>query len=218
MWDAVTGEIRPASSFYQENGRTFVDLSFNPYGSTFVVFRNAIPLNKSEKLKNNSLVYKPVQEINNSCKVNFDQKWGGPKSVTFDKLVSWTDRPEEGIKFYSGKAVYKTNFDLNVPLTEVGILDLGVVKDVGIAKVKVNGKDLGILWCPPYQVSVKGLLKEKGNILEIELVNTWRNRLIGDRDKSPNERFTKTNITVKPDWQLLPSGLLGPVRLLELSK
>ena len=218
LWDAVTGEIRPANSYYQENGRTFVDLSFNPNGSTFVVFRNAIPLNKSEKIENNSLVYKPIQEINNPWKVSFDPKWGGPKSVTFDKLVSWTDRPEEGIKFYSGIAVYKTIFDLNAPLTEGGVLDLGVVKDVGIAKVKVNGKDLGILWCPPYQVSVKGLLKEKGNILEIELVNTWRNRLIGDRDKSQNERFTKTNITVKPDWQLLPSGLLGPVRLLELSK
>ena len=218
LWDAVTGEIRPARSFYQENGRTFVDLSFNPNGSTFVIFRKAILSNKSEKVESNFSVYKPVQEINNAWKVNFDPKWGGPKSVTFNKLVSWTDRPEEGIKFYSGKAVYKTTFDLNTPLKEAGILDLGEVKDVGIAKVKVNGKDLGILWCPPYQVSVKGLLKEKGNVLEIEVVNTWRNRLIGDRDKSQNERFTKTNITIKPDWQLLPSGLLGPVKLLGLSK
>jgi hypothetical protein len=46
---------------------------------------------------------------------------------------------------------------------------------------------------------VVGLLKEKGNILETEVVNTWRNRLIGDRGKPQNERFTKTNITIKPD-------------------
>jgi len=84
--------------------------------------------------------------------------------------------------------------------------------------VKLNGKDLGILWCPPYQVSVAGLLKAKGNILEIEVVNTWRNRLIGDRDKPQSERFTKTNITIKPDWKLEPSGLLGPVQLLKASE
>ncbi|PWK27763.1 alpha-L-rhamnosidase-like protein [Arcicella aurantiaca] len=219
IWNTVTGEISPAKRFHQINGRTFVDLSFNPNGSVFVVFRKDIPNHTPEKSKNNPLVYKPLQEINNTWNVSFDTKWGGPKSAKFDKLISWTDRPEEGIKYYSGKAIYKTTFDVfNVGkvlnLADVK-LSLGEVKDVGIAKVKLNGKDLGILWCPPYQVSVAGLLKEKGNKLEIEIVNTWRNRLIGDREKPQNERFTKTNITIKPDWKLEQSGLLGPVRLLD---
>ncbi len=129
-------------------------------------------------------------------------------------MYDWTERLEEGIKYYSGTAIYKTQFDVT-NLQNNEYLDLGEVKDVGIAKVKLNGKDLGILWCPPFRVSVKGLLKEKGNELEIEIVNTWRNRLIGDREKPANERFTKTNITIKPDWKLQPSGLLGPVRLLK---
>jgi hypothetical protein len=219
LWNAVTGEISPAKNFYQENGRTFVNLSFNPNGSIFVVFRKNILNNTTAKSKNNPMIYKPLQEINNTWNVSFDTKWGGPKSVKFDTLISWTDRPEEGIKYYSGKAIYKTTFDVfNVGkvlnLADVQ-LSLGEVKDIGIAKVKLNGKDLGILWCPPYQISVAGLLKEKGNIIEIEVVNTWRNRLIGDREKPQNERFTKTNVTVKPDWQLQPSGLLGPVRLLK---
>ena len=218
LWNPVTGEISKAVNFYQENGRTFVDLNFNPNGSAFVVFRKPIFITKNNKTTNKSFIFNDLKEIKGSWQVSFDIKWGGPKSVTFDKLVSWTDRIENGIKYYSGKAIYKTTFDLNTPLKEVKIIDLGVVKDVGIAKVKLNGKDLGILWCPPYRVSVAGLLKEKGNILEIEVVNTWRNRLIGDREKPDSQRFTKTNITINPDWKLEPSGLLGPVRLLKIEE
>ncbi len=217
IWDAVTGEVRNVTNFYEEKGMTFVDLSFNPNGSVFVVFRNNILKSKSTAIKSNYLNYKPLQNINTTWNVDFDSKWGG-KNVKMDSLVSWTDRPEEGIKYYSGTAIYKTSFNVNGSLNEAKLLDLGIVKDVGIAKVKLNGKDLGILWCPPYQVSVVGLLKEKGNILEIEVVNTWRNRLIGDRGKPQNERFTKTNITIKPDWKLEPSGLLGPVQLLKVSE
>ena len=219
LWNPVTGEIRNATHFYQENGRTFVDLSFNPNGSTFVVFRKPIGSTQNKNTEIKTLTTNNLQEINTSWQVNFDTKWGGPESVNFDKLVSWTDRPENGIKYYSGTAIYKKTFDTKSPIGgRETVLDLGTVKDVGIAKVKLNGKDLGILWCPPYQVPVGGLLKEKGNVLEIEVVNTWRNRLIGDRGKPQNERFTKTNITIKPDWKLEPSGLLGPVQLLKVSE
>ena len=226
LWDAVTGKISKAANFYQENGRTFVDLSFNPNGSVFVVFS---PLTHSPLTPDGGTKYQtrkdmteqelPHRGLGGFWQVSFDTKWGGLKSVTFDKLISWTEHPEEGIKYYSGKAIYKKTFSSPIGGQGAGlVLDLGIVKDVGIAKVKLNGKDLGILWCPPYQVSVAGLLKEKGNVLEIEVVNTWRNRLIGDREKPQNERFTKTNITIKPDWKLEPSGLLGPVRLLKIGE
>jgi len=217
IWDAVTGDIHMATNFYEEKGRTFVDLSFNPNGSVFIVFRNSVLKDVNMVMKPNYLNYKPSQNINTTWNVDFDSKWGG-KIIKMDSLVSWTDRPEEGIKYYSGVATYKTSFNVNSLVNEAKLLDLGIVKDVGIAKVKLNGKDLGILWCPPYRVSVVGLLKEKGNILEIKVVNTWRNRLIGDRGKPQNERFTKTNITIKPDWKLEPSGLLGPVQLLKVSE
>ena len=93
-------------------------------------------------------------------------------------------------------------------------LDLGDVKDVGIARVKLNGRDVGTVWTPPFRVSVAGALRRGNNDLEIEVVNTWRNRLVGDRGKPQEQRFTKTNIKILDTWQLLPSGLLGPVRLL----
>ena len=131
-----------------------------------------------------------------------------------DSLISWTERPEPGIKYFSGAAMYRTNFDA-AELNGHLFIDLGAVKDVGIAHVKVNGKDLGILWCPPFRVPVAGLLKAKGNELEVMVVNSWRNRLVGDRGKPQNERITKTNVTIRPEWQLLDSGLLGPVRLMK---
>ena len=219
LWDAVTGESRPATSFYQKNGRTYVPLSFNPNGSIFVVFRNRISnikpraSNTPSVLKANFAKYTEIDAIKTPWTINFDPKWGG-STIKMDKLVSWTDRPEEGIKYYSGKAVYTTLFNVKNIKGNL-ILDLGEVKDVGIARVKLNGNDLGIVWCPPYQVNVSGILKKKGNQLDIEVVNTWRNRLVGDRGKPQNERFTKTNITIKPEWTVLPSGLLGPVRLMQ---
>ena len=84
-----------------------------------------------------------------------------------------------------------------------------------MARVRLNGQDLGIVWAPPFRVEVSKALKKKGNKLEIEVVNSWRNRLVGDRDKPQDQRFTKTNITIRKEWPLLPAGLLGPVQLLK---
>ncbi|TLV02759.1 glycosyl hydrolase [Dyadobacter luticola] len=216
LWNPVTGETRPAKSFTQENGRTFIDLELDPYGSVFVVFKDDIPKDQKGTLPTNYPQLQPETTLHGTWQVVFDPKWGGPENATFNELASWTDRNEEGIKFYSGKAVYTKTFDVNssIASSESVFVDLGEVRDIGIAKVILNGKDLGILWAPPLRVNVKGILKEKDNKLEVEVVNTWRNRLIGDRGKPQEKRFTKTNITIQDWWQLVPSGLLGPVRIL----
>jgi hypothetical protein len=148
--------------------------------------------------------------------VKFDSKWGGPESVVFEKLVDWTQREEPGIKYYSGKAIYHKIFDL--PGTAQGskqrlYLDLKRVKN--IAHVRLNGKDLGVVWTPPWQVDITQAVKPTGNKLEIDVINLWPNRLIGDAGLPPEKRLTKTNVTkFKKDSPLLPSGLLGPVRLI----
>ena len=216
LWNAVTGETVPAKSFSQKDGRTFVDLEFDPYGSVFVVFKNEIGKDQQGIAKSNYLHLEPQSTLHGAWQVAFDPKWGGPAHVTFNELGSWTDRNEEGIRFYSGKAVYTKTFDMKSDIvnSDQVFLDLGEVKDIGIAKVLLNGKELGILWAPPLRVSVKGIMKDKDNILEIEVINTWRNRLIGDRGKPQDKRLTKTNITIQDWWQLVPSGLLGPVRIL----
>jgi hypothetical protein len=94
------------------------------------------------------------------------------------------------------------------------VLDLGEVKE--LAEVRLNGKNLGILWARPFRVDVTDAIKPVNNELEIEVVNFWPNRIIGDESKPPEKRLTRTNIRkLTKETPLMPSGLLGPVRLLE---
>lgn len=215
LWNPVTGEIKPAKAYTQANGQTSVKLEFDPYGSVFVVFRKPVPATQQGTAPTNYLRYSPVSTLSGSWQVQFDPKWvsSGPSAVTFDKLESWTARPEEGIRFYSGKAVYRKMFDVpNLPAGNL-FLDLGEVLDVGVARVRLNGKDLGIVWAPPFRVRISGVIKPTDNQLEVEVINTWRNRLVGDRGKPQSERLTQTNVTIRKDWELLPSGLMGPVQV-----
>jgi hypothetical protein len=153
--------------------------------------------------------------------VHFDPKWGGSETAQFDLLVSWPTRPEPGIKFYSGTAVYEKTFELpkseiRNPKSEIW-LDLGDVRE--LAEVKVNGKSCGITWCPPFRVDVTDAVKPGENKLQIEVVNFWPNRLIGDAGPAAGQRFTQTNIrNLKASTALMVSGLLGPVQLLEGKK
>jgi hypothetical protein len=67
------------------------------------------------------------------------------------------------------------------------------------------------VWTSPWQVDITGTVKEKDNQLEIDIINCWPNRLIRDAALPPEQRLTHTNIEIKKDSPLLPSGLLGPV-------
>jgi hypothetical protein len=165
-------------------------------------------------------VFKPLQEISGPWTVHFDPKWGGPESAQFDSLVDWTTRPEPGIKFYSGTATYKKTFELPPRTPEAPAmrdqtlyLDLGDVRE--LAEVKVNGKSCGIVWTPPFRADITGAVKPGENKLEIEVVNFWPNRIIGDANLPPDQHLTKTNIrNLKANTALMESGLLGPVRIL----
>ena len=177
-----------------------------------------------------------VQELTGSWDVEFESEWfcdgktevGGQKpeaekvKVVFEKLEDWTKRPEDGIKYYSGTATYRKTFDVksDVCSPESAVyLDLGEVRD--IAAVRLNGKNLGIVWCAPWQVDISGVVRRQGNTLEIDVVNQWPNRLIGDSGLAADKQVAKTtyqmelsNRRLKPDNPLMPSGLLGPVRIL----
>ncbi len=118
-------------------------------------------------------------------------------------------------KNYSGRAVYHKKFDLPaaVPNDRRLWLDLGEVDDV--ADVRLNGRDLGVVWTQPARVDITGAVRAKDNDLEVTVVNLWPNRLIGDAALPKASRFTETNIhKFGPASPLLPSGLIGPVRLL----
>lgn len=215
LWDPLNGSRRPARAFTQAEGRTRVPLAFEPYGSMFVVFRSPIAAGDMGLFASNEATWKSLVTMDGPWDVRFDPAWGGPESVRFDKLVSWTDRPEPGIKFYSGTATYRTTFELKQPAQSHILIELGDIRDVGIARVRVNGKDCGVAWTPPFRVDISAAATAGANTLEVDVANSWRNRLIGDRDLPAEQRRTRTNVTVRPDWKLEPSGLMGPVRILE---
>jgi hypothetical protein len=214
LWDPVTAEIHPANAFRQAAGRTVVPLELPPYGSLFVVFRRPIAPTVAGTARSNFPPTAVVQELTGPWSVRFDPKWGGPaQPVTFDRLQDWTERPEPGIKYYSGTATYQQKFTLAAEKLKGPLfVDLGVVHEM--AEVRLNGKPLGVVWCPPWRVDATAAVQAGENVLEIDVVNQWPNRLIGDAALPAEKRFTRTNVQkFQKDMPLVNSGLLGPVRL-----
>ncbi len=155
------------------------------------------------------------RNIEGAWQVDFPKGWA-PETNTFEHLVSWTERPEEDIKYFSGIATYSKVFDLPEASCAEELcleLDLGVVQQV--AEVTLNGKRLKTLWKPPYTVDISTAVKPGNNQLVIKVANTWNNRLVGDGGKE--KRRTRTNLEdrfSRGKTPLQPSGLLGPVRIL----
>lgn len=214
LWHPVTGERRALPAFTVQDGRTTLALHFEPLESYFIVFRKSS--STPEKASQNFTAALPVQEITGPWQVTFDSKWGAAEQATFANLEDWSKRPEDSIKFFSGMATYRKTF--SAPATQLKIpnaklfLDLGAVKNM--ARVKLNGRDLGVVWCAPWRVDATDALKSGANELEITVANLWVNRLIGDAALPTDKRHTWTSANpFKPDAALQESGLLGPVTL-----
>jgi len=210
LWDPVTGQNRELPDFTTGNGNTVIPLKFAPRESYFIVFRKK----STGKMKNpiNFVRRTTVVELNGAWIVGFDKKWGGPEAIKFDQLVDWTTLPEEGIKYYSGTAVYRKNFNLPKGYRR-GQLLLNLGEVYNMADVKINGKSLGLVWAEPRIVDISGYVKRINNLLEIEVTNTWNNRLAGDAALPADKRLTSTMLNVNANTPLLPAGLLGPVVL-----
>lgn len=212
LWDPVTGETRLLSNFKVENGRTIIPMEFGPCSSYFVVFKDPIIVQNSVS---NWPSYKRVQAIDGDWELSFDKTWGGPETVVFEDLSDWSMHHDARIKYYSGTASYRKTFDLeSMNKADELYLDLGKVHE--LAQVKLNGVDLGVSWTKPYRVKITPYVKASDNLLEIDVVNLWPNRLIGDEFLTGEEQFTKTNIRkFTKSTQLLPSGLIGPVQIMK---
>jgi hypothetical protein len=215
LWHPITGERRNLKSFTVNGSRTTLALRFAPLESYFIVFRQ--PARAPEKTSRNFATVQAVQEITGPWQVAFGTKWSAPEQATFATLEDWTKRPEVGIKFYSGMATYRKTFDApdvkSKNKNSKLFLDLGVVKN--LASVRLNGRNLGVVWCAPWRVEIPtAALRDRDNQLEITVANLWVNRLIGDAGLPADQRRTWTSKNpYKPDAALLESGLLGPVVL-----
>jgi hypothetical protein len=234
LWHSVTGERRPLPRFTVADDNTLsLPLRFAAHESYFILFSRgparATPVDPPANFSEETV----LATLDGPYHVSFDPAWGGPEEpVAFEKPQLWNQHADDGIRHYSGEATYRTTFDAPDTKSSRVHLDLGVVHKM--ARVKLNGKDLGIVWTPPYRVDVTGHLRPVDNQLEFIVVNTWVNRLVGD-EQPENKGVRKlvwengmlegkeyaagrytftTNSGVNAGTPLQDSGVAGPVRLI----
>ncbi len=158
-----------------------------------------------------------IIDLSTDWSIHFDPKWSGPENIQANQLKSWTEFENPNVKYYSGTATYTKTFSLSDQDLKDHrlILDLGNVKEM--ASVKINGHQFQVLWCAPFRFDIRPFVKSGPNELEIEVVNMWPNRLIGDGKLPIDQRLTKTNINKfngqDADQYLRISGLMGPVKI-----
>ncbi len=302
LWHPDTGRIERPAVYDASGGEVRVPISFDPYGSVFVVFApDAVPDGgriisvardgrvvlsadaaagrqsgapeplavddpgldlvtgtdhvlaaeirrpgvyelKSADGKTREVAapaVPPALELQGPWEVRFAPGGGAPERLTLEKLMSWSESPDKGVRYFSGAATYRKTFAATTDLATAGRglwLDLGRVQVM--AEVTINGRDFGVLWKPPYRLDVTGAVRPGNNTLEVRVVNLLINRQIGDEflpedsgrntdgtlkawpawllagKPSPTGRFTFTSWRL---WHkndaLQESGLMGPVRL-----
>jgi hypothetical protein len=157
------------------------------------------------------------KNISENWDISFTPGWGTPEKVNTKTLKSWTEFEDPGIKYYSGTAKYTRSFLLTEvdTLAKAWILDLGNLQEM--ASVKINGHQLQVLWSAPYRYNISSYIKTGKNDIEVEVVNMWVNRLIGDGKLPKEQRLTKTNVnkfdSADADKYMRVSGMLGPVTI-----
>ncbi|HEX7980071.1 MAG TPA: glycosyl hydrolase [Gemmatimonadaceae bacterium] len=215
LWRADDGTIAPLS-YRIEGGRTFVTLPMTANDAVFVVFR-ARATAPSRRIPDR--VETSVATLDGPWTVAFAPNLGAPATATFPELVSWTTSSEPGVKYFSGTGTYTKALQVSAEWRAGGsrlLLDLGSVKN--IADVRVNGRFVGFAWRPPFRVDVTDAVTSGANTIEIRVSNLWPNRLIGDKQPGVDRKYAFAIFDpFRADSPLLPSGLLGPVRLLRAS-
>lgn len=215
LWNPLTAETRSLPEYKALSKTTKVPMRLDSFESSFIVFRRDAQAVVPDR--RNYPDETVVAEVTGPWKVAFQEGRGGPDApVVFESLSDWTDNTDPRIKYFSGTAVYSSSFKLKKLPSVPVYLDLGKV--MVMAKVKVNGEYAGGVWSAPYRLNISDFLKKGQNLIEVEVVNCWRNRLIGEKEVIPgSERFTfQTSTYLDKDDELQSSGLLGPVRLLAI--
>jgi hypothetical protein len=219
IWDASKGTIAHVPVERTNDQLTSFKIALPPHGSAFVVFNRN---NRSQQLISAGNINKAtVTAISGPWELSFPPNWGAPATAVFDTLMSWTESADQGIKYFSGTAVYRNSFNLDEESIKKKLtIDLGELRDV--AEVFINGKSADILWKKPYQTDITQFVKIGRNELKIEIVNLWVNRMTGDMLADSKNRYCKTNqpymkSEVWPGgdepFRLQTAGLLGPVTL-----
>lgn len=214
IWNPVTGKIVPAS-YAVEGEFTKVNLRLEPEDAVFVVFRGRGNKTHTEPEPAETV----LSTVEGPWAVTFQPGRGAPATSEFETLSPWNENKDNGIRYFSGTATYSKTININGEWLETSdklILDLGDVKN--LAEVIVNGKSAGIVWKTPFRIETGSFFKAGDNKIEIKVTNLWVNRLIGDQQPDAKERLTYTTMPFyRADSKLLPSGLIGPVKIISLN-
>jgi hypothetical protein len=204
FWDAIDGTVHDLH-YRSAEGATAVVLHLPPHGAGFVVFRKPVAAAPAVA----STV--PVVALNGPWRVTF-----GRVRMTMPALRSWTESADDDVRYFSGTAIYTTDFDMPArTMSDKLRLDLSDVRDV--AAVTLNGRRTGIVWTAPFTLDISRAVRPGRNRLQIRVANLWVNRLIGDAQPGNRIKHTFTVIpTYRADAPLRPSGLLGPVSIVRL--
>jgi hypothetical protein len=221
LWNPVDGSIRPLPAFEQQESATLIPMQLAPYESAFIVF---VGKGKPQSADVSANFPQPVTvaEINTPWTVVFESdsvKRGPAEPVIFDRLQSWSQHEDERIRYFSGTAVYKNTFTLTDKSADRLYLDLDKVSVM--AKVKINGQYAGGIWTPPYRTDISDYVKTGENTVEIEVVSTWFNRIVGDTSYPPEQRRVRYidtwAVIFKPTTPLRESGLTGTVKIVSIT-
>ncbi len=221
-------------------GCTELPVELGPLGSVFVVFRKGGGGDDLDPIARDTF---PAAEspaalpIGGPWRVEFPEGWGAPRAANFEKLQSWTESADEGIRHFSGIATYRKSFELPEALANMDRLFLQLGDLAEIAEVTLNGKPQGLAWLPPYRIEISGAARAGVNELEIRIANLWANRLNADSLRPETNRFTRSNLDriqtdpasdssygrvpmgrTRPAYTNIPplmrSGLFGPVEVI----
>ena len=210
--DPATGKVRRINASTSPDGYRFFLLEMEKDDALFVIIgknpEEAIPAPHKRKT--------PLMTLEGSWNLSFDSGLGAPPTAVFDRLKSYTESADPSIRYYAGTVTYRKSFILqkkHLRGADSFEIDLGAVKN--LARVSVNGHDLGVVWKTPFRLEVPaGSVQEGVNFLEVKVINLWPNRIIGDLQPDASRKWTYTASNwYTADSPLLPSGLLGPVTL-----
>ncbi len=211
IWDPVNANISGPITWKIKNEKTFISQNMEANQSLFIIFKKEST--KQESLPLTDLAVRQLP-FSNKWKVQFDKNYGGPPSpVILDELYSWSNSSDPAIKYYSGTAVYSNTFNWEKK-NKNEFVRIKFDSIYNMATIKVNGIDCGSLWTKPYSLDITKAIKAGENKIEVEVTNTWHNRLIGDNLLPEQKRITWTTAPFRlKDKPLLPAGLTGNIIL-----
>ncbi len=203
--------LQPAI-YEADTGFTTVQLDLAARESVFILLRDQGP----KLTPPPSVATHSIDITNRPWTLTFPPHLGAPSRIQMARPAFWTQSADQGAKFFSGTATYSTTF--NVPVAAIRakrmFLHLDDVHD--IAQVRVNGREAGLIWAPPYDVDITTLLHSGVNKLAIAVTNEWTNRIIGDRGLPPDQHILRGPIPPRfgPPVPLPDSGIAGGVTLI----